>query len=135
MEIGAREYNNAVRAATLGISQIPTSLKLIHLRLKAKYRVAEDHLTRLQSEEAERLWREIVEEIEKVLRAPHPAKPEESEINASLIKRLVICLEHLGDMGELNKRFAQWCNWHKDDPSIPRQREVFARRRGSLFKG
>lgn len=135
MEIGAREYNNAVRAATLGITQIPASYKLIHLRLEAKYRVAEDHLARLQSEKAERLWREIVDEIEKVLRTPHSARPNEAEINASLMKRLVICLEHLGDIGELNKRFAQWCSWYKDDPSIPRQREVFARRRGSLFKG
>ena len=133
--MGAREYNNAVRAATFGITQIPTSYKLVQLRLEAKYRVAEDHVVRLQSEKAERLWREIVEEIEKVLRTPHAAKPDEAEISASLMRRLVICLEHLGDMSELNKRFAQWCRNYKEDPSIPRQREVFARRRGSLFKG
>ncbi len=135
MELAAREYNNAVRAASLGVGQLPGSYKLLQLRLEAKYRVAEDHVARLQSEKAERVWREIVEEIEKILKPRHLLKAEESEINAALLRRLVVCLEHLGDMSELNKRFAQWCGEHKDDPAIGRQREIFVRRRGGLFKG
>lgn len=135
MELAEREYNSAVRAATLGITQLPSSYKLLQLRLEAKYRVAHDHISRLQTEKAERLWREIVEEIEKILKPKRNLKAEEFEINAALFKRLVVCLEHLGEMQELNKRFAQWSNEHKDDPSIARQREIFSRRRGGLFKG
>jgi tetratricopeptide (TPR) repeat protein len=135
MELGEREFNAAVRAATLGIAQLPSSYKLHQLRLDAKYRVAEDYVGRLQSEKAERIWREIVEEIEKILKPRRVLRAGESEISAALFRRLVVCLEHLGDMPELNRRFAQWCNEHKDDPSIARQREIFARRRGGLFKG
>jgi tetratricopeptide (TPR) repeat protein len=135
MELSEREFSSAVRAATLGISQLPGSYKLLQFRLEAKYRVASDHVARLQNEKAERIWREIVEETEKILRPHRLLKADEAEINAALLKRLVICLEHLGDMRELNRRFAQWALEHKDDPSIPRQREIFSRRRGGLFKG
>ncbi|MGB6689751.1 MAG: hypothetical protein WBE76_18090 [Terracidiphilus sp.] len=135
MELAEREYNSAVRAATLGIAQLPGSYKLLQLRLDAKYRVAEDHQRRIQPEKAERIWKEIIEEIEKILKPRRLLKADESEINAALFRRLVVCLEHLGDMPELNRRFAQWFNEHKDDPSIPRQREIFTRRRGGLFKG
>jgi hypothetical protein len=134
MEMAVREYNNAVRAATAGLLYLPDSFRLRHLWVEAKYRVAQDHFQRLQSEKAERIWREIVEEIETVIKPGRSLRGDEAEINSALLKRLVICLEHLNEIDELNKRFLQWSSEHTGDAAIPQLREQFMRRRGALFK-
>jgi hypothetical protein len=86
MELAARKNNSAVRAATLGITQLPGSYRLLQLRLEAKSKVADDHYNRLQTENAECIWREIVEEIETILKPKHALKADEFEIDASLLK-------------------------------------------------
>ena len=135
MELAEKEFTSAVRAANLGLALIPQAYKLVQLKADAKYQVANDFVSRLQTEKAERLWREIIEDIETALKPKSASTDKQDEINASLLKRLVICHDHLGQIEEMNTRFAQWKKEHSGDPSLARHRELLSRRRGSFFKG
>lgn len=133
MELAEREYNSAARAAEIGLKLVPSAYKLQQLKADAKYFAAKDWQARAQTERAEKLWREVAEDIEKNLRAKS-ASDEENQVSMRLLQRLVVCLDHLGDIGDLNVRFSQWKREYPDDPALPRMKDIFSRRRGGLFK-
>ncbi len=135
MEMASREYSHAARAAEVGRSALPGSYKLALAHIESRFRVAKDFDGRAQRERAEKIFLEVATEIEKILKPKHILRHDEAEINSALLRILVVSLDRLGDLSELNKRFAQWCTEHRDEPTIPAHRELFARRRGNLFRG
>jgi tetratricopeptide (TPR) repeat protein len=132
LEIGEKEWSQALTVADRGLKAYPDAYELVERKVYALRQFGLDLRRGMHYEKATKMWSDAVEEVRRNIKHPEDLPVGARALNASMYFNMVVCLDMLYQARERNQWLERWEKEHPDDPQVRVEKEYLIKKHGTL---